>query len=480
MSQAISDRYGLPLTTSSPDAAEHYVEAIDAIISQTYGAGPHLGMAVEADDGFAMGHATLALASMFGYNPVKAKGHLADTHARATGLSRREQQHIAILDTWINGNSPRAMGLIREHLKDFPRDVVLLRLAQRLFVAGCSGSGVAHYPPDFYNMMKAVAPDYGDDWAFQGQFAWATHEIGMLDEGLRLAERSLELRPTNAVAAHSVAHVFYERADYSSGADFLGDWLTGYDRRVAYHVHLSWHQALFQLGMGRYQQVATLYENDIRPSVAACDANSLADSASLMWRWSIFTGSNSPLPWPFSQTELRDQADAAVQNPGLPFRDGHAAMAFAAAGDRDGVARIVEGWRAMANDGNALAAEAALPLVEGISAFAEGEYAQAASLLRGVQPQLPRIGGSHAQHEVFEDTLLEAYLRSEQYDDAQTLLQARLSRRPSVRDEFWLGRAQAATSQAAATDTLASVKARWETADGDNPEVAAVEKLVGG
>ena len=119
----------------------------------------------------------------------------------------------------------------------------------------------------------------------------------MLDEGLRLAQRSLELRPTNAVAAHSVAHVFYERADHSSGADFLGEWLKGYDRRIAYHVHLSWHQALFQLGMGRYQQVAALYENDIRPSVTACDANSLADSASLMWRWFLYTGSYSPFPW---------------------------------------------------------------------------------------------------------------------------------------------------------------------------------------
>ena len=67
-----------------------------------------------------MGHATLALASMFGYDPVKAKGHLADTHARATGLSRREQQQIAIIDTWINGNSPRALEMIREHLLDFP------------------------------------------------------------------------------------------------------------------------------------------------------------------------------------------------------------------------------------------------------------------------------------------------------------------------------------------------------------------------
>ena len=152
----------------------------------------------------------------------------------------------------------------------------------------------------------------------------------------------------------------------------------------------------------------------------------------------------------------------------------------APAGDRDGVSRIVEGWRDMANAGNALAAEAALPLMEGISAFADGQYAQAAALLKGVQPQLPRIGGSHAQHEVFEDTLLEACLRAEQYDDAQALLQTRLSRRASVRDEFWLGRAQAGTGAPTASETLAAVRERWQTADADSPEVASIGRLSGG
>ena len=71
-------------------------------------------------------------------------------------------------------------------------------------------------------------------------------------------------------------------------------------------------------------------------------------------------------------------------------------------------------------------------------------------LLEPVFPQLARIGGSHAQREVFEDTLLESYIRAEQYDKAEDLLRERLNRRASVRDSYWLARTKASSGD---TDT---------------------------
>jgi hypothetical protein len=53
---------------------------------------------------------------------------------------------------------------------------------------------------------------------------------------------------------------------------------------------------------------------------------------------------------------------------------------------------------------------------------------------------LSRIGGSHAQREIIEDSLIVAYLRSGQSAKAAPLLNTRLRRRPSVRDEAWLAR----------------------------------------
>jgi len=59
-------------------------------------------------------------------------------------------------------------------------------------------------------------------------------------------------------------------------------------------------------------------------------------------------------------------------------------------------------------------------------------------LLSHPSARLPRIGGSHAQREVFEDSLIVAYLRSGQSAKAASLLRARLGRRPLARDEAWL------------------------------------------
>ena len=42
--------------------------------------------------------------------------------------------------------------------------------------------------------------------------------------------------------------------------------------------------------------------------------------------------------------------------------------------------------------------------------FAIGEADKAIAILEEALPDLPRIGGSHAQREVFEDTLIAAYL----------------------------------------------------------------------
>ena len=83
-------------------------------------------------------------------------------------------------------------------------------------------------------------------------------------------------------------------------------------------------------------------------------------------------------------------------------------------------------------------------LVEALAAFARGDYESAVRYLDPVADQVVRIGGSNAQREVFEDTLLQAYLRAGYYTQAESLLRKRLARRPSARDTLWLQQAQVA------------------------------------
>ena len=97
---------------------------------------------------------------------------------------------------------------------------------------------------------------------------------------------------------------------------------------------------------------------------------------------------------------------------------------------------MIDGLRKAADGGDALASEMKLPLAQGIDAFAHGEYDEAADLLDPVIAQLARIGGSHAQREVFEDTLLEAFIRAERFEEAQQMLHTRLKRRSFKTEPF--------------------------------------------
>jgi hypothetical protein len=93
--------------------------------------------------------------------------------------------------------------------------------------------------------------------------------------------------------------------------------------------------------------------------------------------------------------------------------------------------------------GHPIAGTVALPLVQGTAAFAAGDHAGALGYFEPVEGEMHRIGGSHAQWELFEETMVTCYLALERYDDALRLVRRRLQRRASPRDLDWLDRATA-------------------------------------
>ena len=471
----MEDRFGLPLTTNVPTAAEQCVEGMDLLLENNYGPEERFQHALEADEGLALAHALAAYMWITRGQAQQARQSAAQAQALAKGVSHRESRIIEAMTLWVNGKGPQAIPLAREHLAEYPRDVIMARVAQRLYMLGCNGSGVPDFPVHLLGMVRTIEKANCGEWAFLGLSSFAHHEMGLLDESLRLAEKSLQLRPSNAVAAHSTAHVFFERGDHADGNDFLGSWLPGFDKRAPYRVHLSWHQALFELATGRYQSASELYETDIRPAVIEKRVTALNDSASLMWRMQMYGGASAPFPWP----EVSDLAAPAAAGPGPAFRDAHAALAFAGGGDDASMDRLIDRLLHAGEAGDQLAQEVTLPLARGIGAFANGDYAEAVTQMEPIFPQLARIGGSHAQREVFEDTILEAFLRAKEYDKAENMLSTRLNTRGSTRDTFRLARLQASTGQPEkAGASLRVVALGWLDADADSSELAAFTDLV--
>jgi hypothetical protein len=212
--------------------------------------------------------------------------------------------------------------------------------------------------------------------------------------------------------------------------------MAGYDRRASFHCHLAWHQAMFELHRGRYARAREIFERDIVGAVNPRLA--MIDGSALLWRFKLDGEPESPPAW----RSLADLAER-VSRPGFVFGEVHAALAYAAGGDGAGLAKLVDGLRALDARGHPMAGTVALPMVLGVAAFAVGDHAGALRNLEPVEREFHRVGGSHAQWELFEETMVVCYLRLERYDDALRLLRRRLQRRGSPRDRRWLDQAEA-------------------------------------
>jgi tetratricopeptide (TPR) repeat protein len=431
----LKDCFELPVTCATAAAVEDYVAAVDLLLSAWPGAEVRLDRALNADPDFALAHIARGRLLQLQARIPEAKAAAAHAQSLANRLTARERRHIDAIALSIDGAAGDALAMVRAHASEYPRDALPLSLALGVFgLLGFSGRSDHHEAQ--LALLEQLAPHWGDDWWFLGYLGWAYIETGEVAEGTRLVERSLAGNPRNAHAAHQRVHGFFESGDADGGAGFVENWLTCYDRAGHLHCHLSWHLALFELARGNVERSRTIYLDDIRPSAAqAAPMLVLADSASFLWRWRIYGVAPSlDLEW----AEVAEHARRHFPCAGLAFADLHAALAEVATGDDDGLHSRIAGLQSLARDGRLSPGKVAPALCAGAAALGRDDNAEAAQILEPALADLARIGGSHAQREIFEDSLIVAYIRSEQSAKAAPFLRARLGRRPSTRDEAWL------------------------------------------
>ena len=137
----MNDRHGLSASTDSQIAHTHYLEGLDLVLSQNYGAEDKFLLAIESDQGFALAHIALAFVLHVRVAVNEARESADTGRSLTSGITRREQQHIEILARFVHGDNLGSYALVKEHLAEFPADAFLLRMSQRLFVMGCGGIG---------------------------------------------------------------------------------------------------------------------------------------------------------------------------------------------------------------------------------------------------------------------------------------------------------------------------------------------------
>jgi tetratricopeptide (TPR) repeat protein len=442
------DRYGLPLSAASETAAAAYREGVDLLLSAWSGAAEVLDRAIADDPGFALAY--IARARLHHIHAEVADACAKATQARtlAEGLSQRERQHVEIIASAIEGKAGPALAAAEQHLDEFPRDALVLSLLLGAFGLYAFSGRVDHDAAKVA-ICERLARHYGEDWwllAFQG---WSHTEAGNVPHGRRLTERALTLRCQNGNAAHALSHALFEQGDPVAGSAFLAEWLPGYDRAGFLNGHLSWHLALAALDVGDPERALSIYRERICPDVSRAPPLAVfTDSVSLLWRLALLGQRNLEPYW----REIAAYGDKKFPTGGVHFADVHWAMA-ASAIKGEGFDRRLADLAALELKGRLAPGPSAIGLCQGVRAFAEADYETAITVLEPCMAELTRIGGSHAQREVYEDTLIIACLRGGHPEKAQELLHHRLQHRPSGRDQIWL---QQATPSSVLTQGIAA------------------------
>lgn len=435
------DRYDLPLTTTSDRAAAHYRDGVDCMLSAWHVAEEAFDRAIEADAGFALAHIARARLHQLNMQGTEARNMTAHARQLAASADARERQHIEIMAAAIEGKPKVAMSGAEAHLEEYPRDALVLSM-----LLGAFGLYAFSGRPDHDDAKLAVceraATHYGEDWWFLSYLGWSHTEAGNLTTGRTLSERAMGLRAANANAAHGLSHAMFEQGDMVAGRRFLSEWLPAHDRKSFLHGHLWWHIALTALDDGDLDTALAIYEQQIKPADRPYPPlNIFTDGASLLWRLSLAGKSGLEPHW----RDVAAYGDRYFPQAGAHFADVHHALSAAATGGEALEPRLAQ-LEARAADGKLAPGRAAIDICRGMGAFADGDNDGAIGLLEPAMTELVRIGGSHAQRELWEDTLIVAYLRGGHAEKASGLITNRLERRPSARDAAWSRAAMATPS----------------------------------
>jgi len=97
----LTDRYGLPLSTTSPVARDAYVEGCQAKLTMYPSAIEAFERAVVADPGFALAHTAKAHALLERGEIAAARASMAAANSLITGVSEREAHHIAFFNLLV-------------------------------------------------------------------------------------------------------------------------------------------------------------------------------------------------------------------------------------------------------------------------------------------------------------------------------------------------------------------------------------------
>jgi hypothetical protein len=356
-----------------------------------------------------MAHVLKAWANLLGTEPagvIAARAALRS--AEDLPANERERFHLRAVAQLCDGQWRAAARTLEDLSLACPRDLLALQVGHQLdFFIGDSRmlrDRIARAMPHW----NVAVPGYH---AVLGMHAFGLEECGDYARAESLGRRAVELEPRDGWAQHAVAHVLEMQDRRRDGIAWMRANAHAWAEGSFFAVHNWWHLALFHLGLDEVEEVLWLFDGAIygKASGVALD---MIDASALLWRLHL-RGIDLAERW-----EVLAANWAALASAGnYAFNDMHAVMAFVGAGRPQDASAVLQAQRAAMDAGGDNAEftrDAGYAATRAIKEFGEGQYAECVRLLRLVRNGAHRFGGSHAQRDLIDLTLIEAAARSGQ------------------------------------------------------------------
>jgi tetratricopeptide (TPR) repeat protein len=415
-----------PLSGANETAAAVYGDGLAQLSLYTDDPVAQAETATAAAPGFAMGHVLRAWLFLLSTEaPARAPARDSWLAAKDLPVTWQEAGHIAAIGHLLEGRWHQAARVLEDVTIAHPRDLLALQVGHQLdFFTGQARmlrDRIARALP----FWSAITPGRH---ALLGMLAFGLEEMGAYNEAEATGRTAVEQERRDAWAWHAVAHVQEMRGHPEDGIAWLRSDADAWTRDNFFAVHNWWHLALYYLETGDIDEALRLFDGPIhgKRSTVMID---MIDAAALLWRLHL-RGVDVGDRW---QTVADTFAPAAAAG-NYAFNDMHAMMAFVGAGRGDLADTVLAAQReaiARDDDNAAFTRDVGHALARAIQAFGHGRYAEVVTLIRSVRGRANRFGGSHAQRDVIDLTLIEAALRAGEHALAAALAAERVAAKPA-------------------------------------------------
>jgi tetratricopeptide (TPR) repeat protein len=447
------DSRGLALTASLPSTPAMLDEAVNAYLGMRNDTLLRAAALTESDSACVLGHCFNGYLHMHacqneGAREAQRSLDRAKEIARTTRITPREEFHIAALGSWWQGDLIGAVNAWENILEQFPLDLLSLRLAQFMtsYLGRSAGirDSVAHVLPAW----EPGLPGYG---FVLGCYAYGLEEAGEYDKAETFGRQAVDLNPKDLWGAHAVTHVMEMTGRVREGIDWIETSCHNWQECGTFVNHLWWHCGLFHLAAEEYDRALDLYDRKVSAKESD-EYLDIANASALLWRIEQ-GGADVGSRW----EELAERARRHCDEHFFVFIDLHYAIAIAAgAKGATPVEDLLDSFARYANKPHRLCTESqvmqevGLPVAKATIAHRNREYDRAADLLLPVKHLIHRMGGSHAQRDIFQQMLSDAAIRANRLALARVLLTEQIEKRPR---DLWAWR-----TLARLRETLADVQ----------------------